>query len=149
MITNSKAKAKVYTNRLLKLADFLDKLPRKFFDYGNWAKTDGKKRVVQECGTNACALGWACTMPEFKRLGATLVVDFVDNDDGLYLAPRMRKENQSRFEYGVSEDVFGLSCAEHETLFRPGDDEDAATPKYVAKKIRKFVKAKLKEINAQ
>ncbi len=50
--------------RLLKLADFLDKLPRAKFDFGVIAMQDGKpmlealKAGKERCGTVACAIGW-------------------------------------------------------------------------------------------
>jgi hypothetical protein len=46
------------TERLLKLADFLDTVPAEQFDLSSW-----------KCSTTACAVGWACTIPEFQDEG--------------------------------------------------------------------------------
>lgn len=57
--------------RLLKLADFLEtaELPGEF-DLGTLGEsiTDGQPT----CGTTACALGWATTIPSFRRAGLHL-----------------------------------------------------------------------------
>lgn len=50
-------------DRLLKLAEFLDELPEYMLDMSRWTK---------DCGTASCALGWACTIPEFRAEGLTL-----------------------------------------------------------------------------
>jgi hypothetical protein len=55
--------------RLLLLADFLEKLPPERFNYGEWVGKDWGGKQDLSCGTTACALGWACTMPEFQALG--------------------------------------------------------------------------------
>lgn len=48
--------------RLLVLAEFLEtKVPVEKFSLSRW-----------QCGTTACAVGWAATIPEFKALGLSL-----------------------------------------------------------------------------
>lgn len=44
--------------RLLKLAAHLDTVPPEKFDLGHWI-----------CGTTACAVGHACSIPEFRAEG--------------------------------------------------------------------------------
>lgn len=51
------------TDRLLRLADFLDGLPPKKFCIVGWG------RKYSGCGTVACAAGWACLIPEFVADG--------------------------------------------------------------------------------
>lgn len=54
--------------RLLKLADFLEKLPKlKGFDMGSFGTeiSDGQPA----CGTSSCAAGWAASIPSFRRAG--------------------------------------------------------------------------------
>jgi hypothetical protein len=53
------------TKRLLTLARHLRKVPVERFDMKRWA-----------CGTTACAMGHACTIPSFRRAGLRLVEDF-------------------------------------------------------------------------
>lgn len=50
------------SDRLLVLAAFLDTLPPEKLDMGVWAEK-------QKCGTVACAVGWACQIPEFQEAG--------------------------------------------------------------------------------
>jgi hypothetical protein len=50
-------------DRLLKLADFLGTLDDKLFDMNQWRSP---------CGTVACAMGWAATIPEFAEAGLKL-----------------------------------------------------------------------------
>lgn len=57
--------------RLLKLVDFLETadLPGEF-DMGSWSKEEENGRP--KCGTAACAMGWATTIPSFRRAGLFL-----------------------------------------------------------------------------
>jgi hypothetical protein len=132
-----------YRNRLLRLAEFLEDLPEERFDFSVWVE-DGviDPPKIEECGTKACAIGWACTMPEFKRLGARLGV--ITRYDGTQaLIPKLRADATDA--YDVCEELFGLELSETEELFFPGGGIDGgglgekATPKQVAAKIREFV----------
>ena len=61
--------------RLTRLADYLEELPRtKRFNMGTWGEHHGKHEPAEMnyCGTEACALGHAAMMPEFKRAGLKL-----------------------------------------------------------------------------
>lgn len=62
----------VTVRRLLVLARFLEKLPPKRFDFEHWVGHGWKGAQDLSCGTTACALGWAATMPYFRRLGLRL-----------------------------------------------------------------------------
>lgn len=64
-----------FARRLMILAEFLYALPPGRFDLRSWAGSDdhpymGRKDL--SCGTTACALGWATTLPFVRRLGITL-----------------------------------------------------------------------------
>lgn len=93
--------------RLLKLADFLEKLPRKRFDYGVFVGPDWEGAQDLSCGTTACALGWAAAMPEFRRLG----LHFSKYGDGVILG------DLSDFAAGA--EIFGLTNNETDFLFSP------------------------------
>lgn len=61
------ALSKLAVRRLTKLADFMDSLPADRahgFDMRTF-------REQTKCGTVACALGWATTIPSFRRAGMT------------------------------------------------------------------------------
>lgn len=129
---------KKHAKRLLKLADFLSELPKKNFDYCDVIRFDPK------CGSVGCAIGWAVTLPFAKREGyrvkkskctnffSALTEEVLDICKG--------GQHVEFDEVGV--DLFGLTYGEASLLFTPdssGLGEDA-TPKQVAKHIRKFVK---------
>lgn len=120
----------VGNRRLLTLADFLWELPRKLFDYETYI---GNSRVklepVATCGTTACALGWATVVPSIRRAGLRLV-------NGTPFTKNEQYGSLAGFE------IFGLSPDEFSFLFFPIYKERGATPKYVARKIRKLVKAR-------
>lgn len=118
----------VGNRRLLKLADKLDTVPRKQFDYSAWVGDDWKGAPDLSCGTTACALGWATTIPSFRRLGLKLNTDWNEVTMGEY-----------RNFYAAAL-LFELSERDAMYLFAPGPSEVDATPKQVAKKIRQFVK---------
>lgn len=73
----------MYTQRLNLLADFLETVPHHKFNLGNWRHADANSsnhlqyvKLIRDsmlldmnCGTTACAVGWACTMPEFIERG--------------------------------------------------------------------------------
>lgn len=128
------------TKRLLTLAKFLEeKVPRKAFDYAVWfgAKvldSKGRLRSPAECGTTACAMGWACMIPAFKRAGLTVRLALA------YGIERITFKGQAG-AFDAAEALFDLTEAEAVYLFSPSTDCDGeATPKQVAKKIRKFVR---------
>lgn len=62
---NDKQKQK----RILKLADFVEKLPPERFDFTLFSNRHGTPSLGHACGTVGCALGWATAMPLFRRLG--------------------------------------------------------------------------------
>jgi hypothetical protein len=68
-----KVSIKEGNRRLLLLARKLERLPPKRFSYNRWVGFNWKGRADLSCGTTACALGWATTMPVFRKLGLRLV----------------------------------------------------------------------------
>lgn len=75
-------------DRILRLCDYMEALPKesaKHFDMQDFLKHSGdhdhklpeivRQKDLHTCGTSACALGWAATMPYFKRLGLELTRD--------------------------------------------------------------------------
>lgn len=119
--------------RLLKLADFLEKLPRKRFDYGTWVGEDWAGKQDLSCGTTACAVGWACTIPAFRRAGLKLAKTSFETG-----TPTFGEVTS----FKAAAEFFELNMRDVDHLFNPiasHIDEFNATPKYVAKKIRKFV----------
>jgi hypothetical protein len=143
----TKRQNQTYINRLLKVADLLEDIkPEKFFfgfffsDSNRCAKLDAEQKpLLNDCGTNACALGYASAIPSLRRAGLKMVyMNMAWKVDGI-------------------EKVFGLSTHEVEYLFFPiEDDPDQtlvygkqlsrnATPKEVAEHIRNFVRDHMKD----
>ena len=66
-----------HKNRLLKLADLLDTVPETKFNLKEWVldkqlgiSEDVNK--IKECGYAGCAVGWATTIPSFRKAGLRL-----------------------------------------------------------------------------
>jgi hypothetical protein len=128
----------VNKERLLKLADFLERVDPSNFNWNFWASKQCVAKAAAHgdpqrprCGTTACALGWAGMMPEFQALG--LVTDPKSDDvslNGVFGAGR------------AAETFFGLDNYQTSAIFGGafGGSEPSRNPKYVACKIRKMVK---------
>jgi len=139
-------------NRLLKLADFLSTLPRNRFDFSNWVGKDWGGKPDLSCGTTACALGWATTIPSLRRAGLRLVHDEqVDNQAYVTLNGQVGSwDDPFESSQAAAKEVFGLDYDEFSFLFIPESFSYAgrpslsekATPKQVARNIRFFVKHK-------
>ena len=127
-----------HKRRLLMVADLLDKLPRKRFDYAVWVGDDWEGKPDLSCGTTACALGWATTIPALRRAGLRLFYRRVglrgSRDVGMGYLGYLSSESKA------AKAVFGLDREELIFLFTPSGPLAAdSTPKQVARHIRKFV----------
>jgi hypothetical protein len=134
--------------RLTKLIEFMESLPRsanKHFDMGSWFTHNGEHplplpqgapinaEVLKDCGTTACALGWAATMPYFNRLGL-----HVEHDGGLGQVVYKGRHGDVSVE-GCSTPLFGgLDSFQWMELFS-GSNGDR-TPKQWARRARKLLK---------
>lgn len=130
----------VTKRRLLKLAAFLEKLPPERFDYDRWVGNDWLGEPDLSCGTAACALGWATTIPEFRRLGLRL--------------SRCGEPHCGRlYDHAAATEIFGVTENEAAFLFIPDrfaprewlkwrsnwSPNPDASAKMVARHIRWFV----------
>ena len=131
-------------HRLNRLADFLDTLPPERFDYSRFVGDDWAGAQDLSCGTTACALGWACTRPEFQKLGLRLVM----NDSGVF--PMGMPQCGNYTWQHAAEPVFGITEDDATYLFLSDEhhqdiDYDAVSPsgdasaRDVAEHIRNFV----------
>lgn len=125
--------------RLLRLAKFLEKLPRHRFDYGSWVGSDWEGKPDLRCGTTACALGWATTLwPRELKL--------TRGDVGNGFVTRARShlrnlENCNETSFSAASTAFAIDAETALVLFSPEGARlpKEATPKQVAKHIRKYV----------
>lgn len=111
--------------RLIRLADLLESLPRKHvrkFDLHTWCT----------CGTTACAVGEATFDPWFQRRGLKLGYK---NSYGAYAL--LYRDYEDMLAAAV---FFGTTVDEASRLFLPGHyPYGQRGPKTVAKRIRRFV----------
>ncbi len=140
---SKKTKTTVRVDRLRKLADFLDALPRSHFDF---ARVIGKVAPTKanECGTVGCAIGWCPTV--FPRLCKAEPLPAAPGRLRVRInGRRLRCSYSSGFsEAGIA--IFGLSPSDVQGLFvpnrpSPADGKslpDQATPKQVARRIRTY-----------
>ena len=134
--------------RLERLAIFLRALPRKRFDYNRWVGRDWKGSQDLSCGTKACALGWAATIPSFRREGLCLInnswKDYGELVGEAEVGLRNMKTGRFASSFSMSSGAifFGIDTSDAMYLFAPNINEDEMTPKQVAKKIEKFVRVR-------
>ncbi len=125
-----------------KLAEFLDKLSRKEF---NFAEVVSEANIAKKCGTVCCAMGW--TPVVFPRL-----VEFSLDEDEIRWSDVVFKKSGERGYVEVAEELFEISYAEAEYLFTPNQQHylgvkdlgNFATPIQAAKLLRKYM-AKVKK----
>lgn len=116
--------------RLLKLCtERLDTLPPGRYDHSTWVGGDWGGKTDLSCGTTACAMGWATTIPSFRRLGLkldpTYKIVFGDICGGIAAAI----------------ELFHITQYEAERLFGYADcGKVKPTARRVARRIRQFVK---------
>lgn len=132
---------KIYANRLLKLADYLDtKVPAKAFNMETWLDRAPEDQDVKNplphalkepnCGTTACALGWAVNV--FPR-----TLTFTRWDDVVF---RDEEESEEVYSRDTIRRFFGIEDDEAIDRLFYGDQ---CTPKQKARQIRKFVKERV------
>ena len=120
--------------RLLKLAVFLEtEVPEDLFSMDVWGHGQGRGGRLH-CGTAACALGWATTIPQLHQAGATFAHPGADN-----------VFSRRRCPLRVAKDVFSMNTEQFHKIFAPPDMVDLhgkRGARIVAKRIRKLVASK-------
>lgn len=124
---------------LIILAEKLETIPKERFNYNVWVGENWGGRVDLSCGTTACAMGWATTIPALRKLGLRMSrTEFIPRVDlDLYNNPSMRFMDSG--VYSASLLIFALSRPEHRLVFLPEGGDIKMTPGNVAIRIRKLV----------
>lgn len=131
------------TDRLLRLAAFLETLPPERFNYGQWVGDDWAGKPDLSCGTAACALGWAMSLPD---MGVPPAKRYLTSS-GRAKAVWEYDDGTDREPLDVAQVAFDLVRHDAKFLFIPGHTpqsgkpQEDAEPQEVAAHIRKFVEA--------
>ena len=126
-------------DRLLFLAAFLDTVNEDKFDLGSWRDSPYSSSItdsvlIHECRSTACAVGWACSLPEFQELGLKFEIHHP-----IY----MDQYGVQIYGWDAVESFFDLEPLEAQHLF--SDLTYLRMPKTsnaVASRIREFVKTR-------
>lgn len=126
---------------LLKLADFLDKIPRDRFNLREWEDSEFVDNVSPfdgsfECGFAGCAVGWAAH--------ANLIPGLTLRDSTVYYT----KAGDDFPHEGFRAIAFALEITSQQAneLFHPRYYTVSHNPTIVAKRIREFCGATMKEM---
>lgn len=109
--------------RLQKLADHLRTVPAAKLDMNIWS-----------CGTSACAMGHACTIPSFKRAGLRLVR--LENAEG---KEHFYPDFKGASDFGAAEEFFDIKYSVAEHLFSSFEYRGRPSPATVAKRIESVI----------
>lgn len=137
------------SERLLKLAAFLDTLPPEKFDFNKIAfEADGGKPMLEalaagsvKCGTVGCAIGW---MPAVFPGEVEYTEGWVSSlSEGRLREITLCGETWIDSSFLAAAHFFGILLPEVEYLFMPGTEnglEETASAAEVAEHIRQFVR---------
>lgn len=133
------------SSKLLKAARKTRNPKKDAFKVGKKLSQDYKRLEPVTCQTVGCAVGWATTIPSFKRAGLYLVNNPWYRPEEEFQVAEIFYDGHTGFE--AIENFFDLTGWEAGILFDPGDypDSDHENPKAVAKRIRQLLAGKLVE----
>jgi hypothetical protein len=134
------------TKRLLILAAFLEIVPEHKFNLRDWRDAglqrftlgerlsgyyiSNEKLLNNSCGTSGCAIGWACTIPEFIKDGFTWSGN----------CPILTDHSKEWRGFDAVEYFFSIDKVTSEYLFMDTYyDNDKSGSKDVANRIREVV----------
>lgn len=137
--------------RLQKVVDLLRKLPPERFDFSTWVGTREKPfggNPDLSCGTVACALGWAATIPSLRdkrRAGLRLEVSLPGAFLGSLLYGKGRVVTGSYISIQAAEVAFALTHDEALYVFTWYHENSALRPESslyaVADNMQAFIDA--------
>jgi hypothetical protein len=121
---------KVKTDRLLALANFLrDEVSKNIFEMTDWV-----------CDSRACAVGWACQIPKFRKLGLSFKFEMLEDDSGINMKVNPFPVYKGFEGEDAVKEFFGIEHEDFYNLFSHcGYKSENPSPKTVAAKIEKFV----------
>jgi hypothetical protein len=127
--------------RLRILAKFLRNVNRKHFNLETWCTVNGgtiEDGAIKDlgCGTTACAVGWAASIPSFRRDGFRLIA--------LPVFGLARPTFDEHYDEAASALFFDLNARENAYLFMPFNygRSDQKRPLAVVKRIERLLAGK-------
>jgi len=126
----------IQANRLIGVLNMLETLPKQArFNINNWANGAGRTskptlKKAMNCGTSACAVGWAVLLvPAWRK-------QFNFRGQALATADRPRYEMGLHETYEAVGEFVGLNMGESQYLFAPDTYSfGTVTPAMVAERI--------------
>jgi len=148
----------VFEERLLSLADFIEKLPPNQYRFETLWKNE------TECGSVGCALGWASRVPLLRNIGVRGEMRRVEGRIVFMIRPKngykyMMPDTAAMKMFGLSQDecedlFFGplyVYVSVNNTWLRTVDDVlakvQAGFPGSMAERLRQFVKWRMFRAN--
>lgn len=133
--------------RLNTLASFLKTLPMDVFDISSWYCGNMQSNMellsrpdaiaaAHECGTSACAMGWAVTIPEFKEAG---LKPYRDSYSGMSIPTFRGEQGQDYIGFQAAEHFFGISRRMAKHFFGPDAYTREPQPSDVAARIEVYL----------
>lgn len=156
----------VAVKRLSTLCDFFEKMPKKLYDNFNMSHffehrshghdhkviVDGivNPKAMHVCGTSACALGWAASIPAFQKAGLAMNIDVYRetglNEKGKEVVRGVRATDTNFLVDGekmgaveAATKFFDIPSGIAEEIFGGGPDGGADTPKEWAAGVRYLI----------
>lgn len=130
------------TDLLESLRDALYKLPDDCpgFDLEYWANGKLPESPTLDCGTSACAIGLASTLPDWKEAGFRLT----ERTTGIFFPAPIIDEEEMDGDFNVVALFLGIEGYDAEFLFSPTEyekgEDDRVNPHTVADRIQDFLK---------
>jgi hypothetical protein len=123
--------------RCLRLAEFLEQLSPEYFNISSW----GKKT---DCGTVACAAGWATTIAEFNEEGFsgydyTPVVEWLYEPKFLYEEEKGVETYRHSLGLDACQDFFGVGSIFTGDYYAYKHNNKEPKPRDVAEALRRAV----------
>lgn len=137
----------MYADRLEMLAEKheYDHVMQERFDYSRWVGLDWKGMQDLSCGTRACSMGFAATMPVFQALGLSLKM-FHDPFDRQYGIITLTTADDIYEREDAAAQLFGITADQARDLFifgkwlDKGTEHEHPTALDMGKAIRNFIK---------
>jgi hypothetical protein len=98
------------------------------FHFAQWAGTNWQGKPDLSCGTNACSIGWATTIPYLRKHGLHLTLSTEYGTEGRPWPTVLSGVHNNENHNDSILDFLGLTEEEFDYLFVPFNGKDTALP---------------------